>query len=39
VISGEGVAIDKEKVKAVVEWTRPTSVFEIQSFFGLAGYY
>ena len=29
VISGEGVAVDPEKVKAVVEWTRPTSVFEI----------
>jgi hypothetical protein len=26
-------------VKAVVEWTRPTSVFEIQSFLGLASYY
>jgi hypothetical protein len=39
VIFGEGVAVDPEKVKAVVEWTRPTSVFEIQSFLGLAGYY
>ena len=33
------VAIDPEKVKAVVEWTRPTSVFEIWSFLRLAGYY
>jgi hypothetical protein len=39
VISGEGVAVDPEKVKDVVEWTRPTSVFEIRSFLGLAGYY
>jgi hypothetical protein len=39
VISGEGVAIDPEKVKVVVEWTRPISVFEIWSFLGLAGYY
>jgi hypothetical protein len=39
VISGEGIAIDPEKVKAVVEWTRPTSVSEIRSFLGLAGYY
>ena len=38
-ISGEGVAVDPEKVKAVVKWTIPTSVFEIQSFLGLAGYY
>jgi hypothetical protein len=34
VISGERVAVDSEKVKAVVEWTRPTSV-EIRSFLGL----
>jgi hypothetical protein len=39
VISSEGVAVDPEKVKAMVEWTRPTSVFEIRSFLGLAGYY
>jgi hypothetical protein len=39
VISGKGVAVDPEKVKAVVEWTRPTNVFEIRSFFGLASYY
>jgi hypothetical protein len=38
-ISYERVAVDSEKVKAVVEWTRPTSVFEIRSFLGLAGYY
>jgi hypothetical protein len=39
VVSGKGAAIDPKKVKAMVEWTRPTSVFEIQSFLGLAGYY
>jgi hypothetical protein len=39
VIYGEGVAVDPKKVKVVVEWTRPTSVFEIQSFLGLADYY
>jgi hypothetical protein len=38
-ISGKGVAVDPEKVKAVVEWTRPTSMFEIRSFLELAGYY
>jgi hypothetical protein len=36
---GEGVAIDPEKVKAVVELTRLTNVFEIRSFLGLIGYY
>jgi hypothetical protein len=39
VIFGEGVAVDSEKVMAVVEWTRLINVFEIQSFLGLAGYY
>ena len=39
VISGEKVVVDPEKVKAVVEWIRPTNVFEIQSFLGLDGYY
>jgi hypothetical protein len=29
VISREGVAINPKRVKVVVEWTRPTSVFEI----------
>ena len=38
-ISCEGVVVDQEKVKAVVEWTRPTSMFKIQSFLGLASYY
>ena len=38
-ISGEGVAIDPEKVKAMLEWTRPTSVFEIRSFLGLVRCY
>jgi hypothetical protein len=28
-IFGEGVAVDLEKVKAIVEWTRPTRVFEV----------
>jgi hypothetical protein len=39
VISGEGVAVDPEKVKAMVEWTTPTNMFEIWSFLGLIGYY
>jgi hypothetical protein len=31
--------VDPAKVQAVVEWERPTSVQEIYSFLGLAGYY
>ncbi|RVW39784.1 Retrovirus-related Pol polyprotein from transposon 17.6 [Vitis vinifera] len=34
-----GIAIDHSKVEAVQEWQRPTNVFEIRSFLGLAGYY
>ena len=39
VVSGNGVSVDPEKVEAVMSWQRPTSVFEIRSFLGLAGYY
>jgi hypothetical protein len=39
VISREGVAVDPEKVKVVVEWTRPSSMLKVWSFLRLAGYY
>ena len=39
VISGEGIAVDPSKVQTVTEWLEPTSVSEIRSFLGLAGYY
>jgi len=39
VISKEGISVDPSKVEAVVNWARPTSVHEIRSFLGLAGYY
>src|ERR1043165_4808358 len=39
VVSGEGIAVDPSKVEAVTEWQAPTSVGEIRSFLGLAGYY
>ena len=39
VISGEGIAVDPTKVASVTEWLAPTSVGEIRSFLGLAGYY
>ena len=31
--------MDPSKVKDVLDWTAPTTVSEIQSFLGLAGYY
>ena len=39
VISGEGIAVDPTKVVSVTKWVAPTSVGEIMSFLGLAGYY
>ena len=38
VVSAMGVLLDPEKVKAVMSWERPKSVFEICSFLGLAWY-
>ena len=39
VVSKQSIAIDPAKVRAVMIWERPTSVTEIRSFLGLAGYY
>ena len=39
IISGEGIAVDPQKIEAVANWERPRSVSEIRSFLGLAGYY
>ena len=39
VVSKGGIAIDPSKVEAVMEWERPTTVTEVRSFLGLAGYY
>ncbi|KAL6277398.1 hypothetical protein ACE6H2_020999 [Prunus campanulata] len=39
VISAEGIYVDPRKIEAVVNWVQPTSVTEIRSFLGLAGYY
>ena len=39
VISGEGIAVDPTKVQSVTEWLALTSIGEIRSFLGLAGYY
>jgi hypothetical protein len=39
VINQHGITVDPKNVASVVEWQRPTSVTEIRSFLGLAGYY
>jgi hypothetical protein len=39
VISKEGLSVDPDKVKDVLEWEVPQNVIEIRSFLGMAGYY
>ena len=38
-MSTSSVSVELEKVRAVMSWERPKSVFEIRSFLGLVGYY
>ena len=35
VVSKKGVEVDKEKVKAIIEWPTPTCVREVRAFHGL----
>ena len=39
VISSEGIAVDSEKIKAVMEWPVPKDVENIWSFMGITRYY
>nr|GEZ61553.1 retrotransposon protein, putative, Ty3-gypsy subclass [Tanacetum cinerariifolium] len=39
IVSAEGITMDPTKVEAITKWPRPTSVTEVRSFLGLAGYY
>ena len=39
IISKGGISVDPAKVTAIVGWKIPSSVMEVQSFLGLAGYY
>ena len=39
ILSKKGIAVDPEKIKAIEDWPTPTSVTDIRSFLGLAGYY
>ncbi|GJR96413.1 putative nucleotidyltransferase, ribonuclease H [Tanacetum coccineum] len=37
--STNGIILDPSKVEAITKWPRPTTVTEVRSFLGLAGYY
>ncbi|GKV11337.1 hypothetical protein SLEP1_g22601 [Rubroshorea leprosula] len=39
VVTKDGISIDPQKIKAVVDWKRLNSVAEVHSFLGLVGYY
>jgi hypothetical protein len=39
IISQQGVEVDPEKVRAILEWPEPQSFFEVRSFHGLATFY
>ena len=39
VVSSEGVFVDPVKIEVVTSWSRPSTVSEVRSFLGLAGYY
>ena len=39
IISNKGISVDPSKIQDVLNWKAPTSVPEIRSFLGLAGYY
>ncbi|CAN4124029.1 unnamed protein product [Withania somnifera] len=39
VVSKVGIKVDLAKIRVVHDWQRPTTIFEIRNFMGLAGYY
>jgi hypothetical protein len=39
VISEEGVAVDPNKIKSIMDWPTPKDVYDIQSFMGLEVHY
>jgi len=39
VVSKEGIVVDTEKIRAIMEWAAPRNMDEVRSFMGLEGYY
>ena len=39
IISAAGIAVDPEKVKAIIDWPLPTMLKQLQAFLGLANYF
>src|ERR1700680_4218360 len=38
-VSEDRIRVNPEKIKAIIDWPRPTSVKNIRSFLGISGYY
>ena len=39
VVSKDGISVDQDKVKAIMEWPVPKNVSDIRSFMGISEYY
>ena len=39
VVSSKGIEVDNSKVEAIRNWPTPTTVSQVRSFYGLAGFY
>ena len=39
IISAEGIAIDPEKIEAIMDWSSPRNAANVRYFMGLVGYY
>ena len=39
IVTTTGLAIDPKKVEAILEWSAPTNVKEVQSFLGFTNFY
>ena len=39
IVSSDGLSMDSNKIKTILDWERPNNVTEVQSFLGFANYY
>jgi len=39
VISKDGISVDTDKIKMIIEWPIPKDVSDVRSFMGITGYY
>jgi hypothetical protein len=39
IISGQGVQVHQEKIRAIVDWPTPKNLMKLRGFFGLCNYY